>query len=101
MTVTIILQLSVYIFGLPIETAPPGQVYTLSSLYPLYRVCMCMLSCSVMWTLCDPMDCGPPGSAVHGISQAGIPEWGAISSFRGSFQSRYQTQVSCFSYIGR
>ena len=31
-------------------------------------------------TLCDPMDCGPPGSSVHGILQAGILEWAAISS---------------------
>ena len=30
-------------------------------------------------TLCNPMDCSPPGSSVHGISQAGIPEWAAIS----------------------
>ena len=29
---------------------------------------------------CDPMDCGPPGSSVHGISQARILEWVAISS---------------------
>ena len=30
-------------------------------------------------TLCDPVDCGPPGSSVHGISQARILEWVAIS----------------------
>ena len=30
-------------------------------------------------TLCDPMDCSPPGSSVHGILQAKIPEWVAIS----------------------
>ena len=29
-------------------------------------------------TLCDPMDCSPPGSSVHGISQAKILEWVAI-----------------------
>ena len=34
-------------------------------------------------TLCDPMDCRPPGSSVHGISQARILEWVAISSSRG------------------
>ena len=32
-------------------------------------------------TLCDPMDCGLPGSSVHGIFQARILEWAAISSF--------------------
>ena len=30
-------------------------------------------------TLCDPMDCSPPGSSVHGIFQAGVLEWGAVA----------------------
>ena len=30
-------------------------------------------------TLSDPMDCSPPGSPVHGIFQARVPEWGAIA----------------------
>ena len=38
--------------------------------------------------LCDPMDCSPPGSSVHGISQARILEWVAISSSMGSSQPR-------------
>ena len=46
-------------------------------------------------TLCDPMDCSLPCSSVHGIFQAGILEWGAISFFRGSSWPRNQTQVSC------
>ena len=46
-------------------------------------------------TLCDPMDCSPPGFSVHGIRQAGILEWVAIPFSRGSSQSRDQTQVSC------
>ena len=46
-------------------------------------------------TLCDPMNCSPPGSSVHGIFQARILEWVAISFFRGSSQPRDQTQVSC------
>ena len=45
-------------------------------------------------TLCDPMDCSLPGSAVHGILQARILEWFAISFFRGSSQPRDQTQTS-------
>ena len=32
-------------------------------------------------TLSDPMDCGPPGSSVHGIFQARVLEWGAIAFF--------------------
>ena len=35
-------------------------------------------------TLCDPMDCSPPGSSAHGIFQARILECGAISSSRTS-----------------
>ena len=45
-------------------------------------------------TLCDPMDCSPPGFSVHEICQARILEWVAISSFRGSSRPRDQTQVS-------
>ena len=39
-------------------------------------------------TLCDPMDCNPPGSSVHGIFQARVLEWIAISFSRGSSQPR-------------
>ena len=46
-------------------------------------------------TLCDPMDCSPPGSSVHGISQARILEWVAISFSRGSTWPRDQTFISC------
>ena len=35
-------------------------------------------------TLCDPMDCNPPGSSVHGISQITILEWDVTSFSRGS-----------------
>ena len=45
-------------------------------------------------TLCNPMDCSLLGSSVHGILQAGILEWVAMSSSRGSSQPRDQTQVS-------
>ena len=42
------------------------------------------------------MDCNPPGSSVHGILQARILEWAAISFSRWSSQRRDQTWVSCF-----
>ena len=42
------------------------------------EVCYCSVTNSCP-TLCDPMDCSPPGSSVHGILQAGILEWVAIS----------------------
>ena len=41
-----------------------------------------------------PMDCSPPGSSLHGILQARILEWVAISFSRGSSRPRDQTQVS-------
>ena len=50
-------------------------------------------------TLCDPMDSSLPDSSVHGLSQARILEWVAISFSRVSSQPRDQTQVSCI--VGR
>ena len=45
-------------------------------------------------TLCDPMDCSPPGSFVHRILQARILEWVAMPFSRGSSRPRDRTQVS-------
>ena len=52
--------------------------------------CHCLLQCMKVKserevaqscpTLCDPMDCSPPGSYVRGIFQARVLEWGAIAS---------------------
>ena len=50
--------------------------------YLFVDMCSVVQSCL---TLCNPMDCSPPGSSVHRISQAGILEQVAISSSRGSF----------------
>ena len=70
------------------------------------KIKFCCLSylCSVAQpclTLCDAIDCSPPGSSIHGISQARILEWVAISSSRGFSQLKDQTCVSCISCIGR
>ena len=60
------------------------------------RVTECMvLVAELCMTLYDPMDCSPPGFSVHGILQARILEWVAISFSRGSSQSRDRTQISC------
>ena len=56
---------------------------------------MCVLVTKSCMTLCDPMDCILPGSSLHGILQATVLEWVAISFSRGSFQPRDQTRVSC------
>ena len=57
---------------------------------------MYVLSCSVaqLPTLCDPIDCSPPGSSVHGDSPGKDTGVGCRSLLRGSFQPRDQTQVS-------
>ena len=43
-------------------------------------VCVWVCVCSVMPTLCDPMDCSLPRPSVYRISQARLQEWVAISS---------------------
>ena len=58
--------------------------------------CCCSVVNSV-WLLCNPVDCTPPGSSVHGIFQARTLEWVAISFPRGSSWTRYQTHISCIS----
>ena len=47
-------------------------------------------------TLCNPVDCSPPVSSVHGILQARILKWIATPSSKGSSQPRDQT---CISYV--
>ena len=51
--------------------------------------------------LCELMDCSLPGSSVHGIFQARILEWVAISSSKGSCWPKDQTHISLVSCIGR
>ena len=46
-------------------------------------------------TLCDPMDCSLPGFSFHGIFQARVLKWVAISFSRGFSWPRDRTQVSC------
>ena len=57
--------------------------------------CVCAKSLQSCPTLCDPMDCSPPGSSVHGTLQARILEWVATPSSRGSTQPRDQSCISC------
>ena len=60
-------------------------------------ICCCLVTKS--WpTLCNPMDYRPQGPSLHGIFQARIMEWVAISYSSGSSQPRDQTGISC---IGR
>ena len=63
------------------------------------KCCVCAKSLHSCLTLCDLMDCSPPGSSVHGILQARAPEWAAMPSSRGSSWPRKWTQISCNSCI--
>ena len=57
--------------------------------------CCCCLVAQSCPILCNPTDCSPPGSSVHGILQARILEWVTIPFSRGSSWLRDQTWVSC------
>ena len=50
-------------------------------------LCCCLVAKSSL-ILCDPMDCSAPGSSIHGISQARILKWVAISFSRGIFPTQ-------------
>ena len=51
---------------------------------------MCAKSLQSCPTLCDHMNCSPPGSYVHGVLQVRKREWVAVPSSRGSSQSRIE-----------
>ena len=63
-------------------------------------MCVCVFAQSCP-NLCDSMDCSTPGSSVHGILQARILEWLAISSSRGASWCRDQAPVPWGFCIGR
>ena len=67
---------------------------------PVHMLCLCAKKLQSWPTLCHPMDCSPPGSSVHGILQARIPEWVAMPSSGGSFRPRNRTQLSYVSSTG-
>ena len=69
-----------------------GMMPCLTNLYVRCLACSVTQSCL---TLCDPTDCSPPGSSVHGILQARILERIAILVSRGFSRTGDQTRVSC------
>ena len=62
---------------------------------------MCAKSLQAYPTPCDPRDCRPPGSSVHGILQARILEWVAMPSSRRSSWPKDRTCISFVSCISR
>ena len=80
-----------------LDVVPMGQW---SSEVPPSTVHVCSVIQSCL-TLCEPMDCSPPGSSVHGFFQGRILECVAIPYSRGSSQPRDWIHVSCISCAGR
>ena len=77
----------------PMPTCLSRTVVSRSPYHPLTSpVCACSVA-KLCLTLCEPTDCSPPGSAVHGILQARILEWVTIPSSRRSSQSKNPLQV--------
>ena len=96
-------SLSIYIYCIYMASPPqPGSssIFHNSSrfFHPIFMIfsnskesvplLLLLLSLSHVWLFCDPMDCSPPGSSVHGILQTRILEWVAMPSSRGSSQLR-------------
>ena len=77
--------LCIYIHILP--QVPLNTLLNIKLCHLIWVCCMGTVSQSRL-TLCNPMDCRPPGSSVHGILQARTLEWVAISSFKWSSQLR-------------
>ena len=71
-----------------------GACKHLSQRFELYMWEVCAQSYP---TLCDSMNCSPPGSSVHGVLQARILEWITMPSSRGSSRPRDRTGISCVS----
>ena len=86
--------------GKILAPVPQIKIYAkIQRWFPSFSViklnCCCSLVAKSCLTLCNPMNCSPPRSSIHGISQARILEWVVISSSRGSSPPRDWTQVSC------
>ena len=81
----------------PASSALQGDSWPLShqSLSVTKHACFHAKLLQLCPTLCDPMDCSPPGSSVSGILQARILQWVSISSSRGSSQPRDQRPFCC------
>ena len=98
-------QTQLFIGGAPMFVQlARGQSQDLQLLY--LCVCVCVrasarLSLQSCPTLFDSLDCSPPGSSVHGISQARMLKWVAMPPSRGSSQPRDRTLASSVTCISR
>ena len=93
--------------GLSVSSVDKGLTSLHRSCHPAFpsrcggSVCMCAKSLQLCPTLCDPMDCSPPGSSVHGILQARILEWVAMPSSRDLPDCGMEPVSHYVSWIGR
>jgi len=86
----------IFLYWFSIFNLIPALLYTLS-----FLVLAVQLLSRVQPALCNPMDCSPPGSSVHGILQERKLEWVAMPSSRGSSWPSSQSHMSWGSSIGR
>ena len=63
------------------------------------RACVCTKLLRSCLILCEPVNCSPPGSSVHGSLQARVLEWAAKLPSRGSSQPKDRNCISCGSCI--
>ena len=79
------------------------------NLYTNVPACMCAQSLQLHLTLCDSVDCSPPGSSIHGILEARIVEGVVMPSSRElqadslplSHQGSPTNVYSCFIHISK
>ena len=64
--------------GSGMEPVSPALANRFLTTEPPVCVCVCVLVTHLCPTVCDPVDCSPPGFSVYGILQARILEWTAI-----------------------
>ena len=86
-----ITKVNVLLNSFPASTFQPTTSLVWNSHSVLYKV-LTAWSCL---TLCDPVDCSPPGFSLYEVLQLRILEWVAISFSRESSQPKDQTWVSC------
>ena len=86
------------LFCFQVKTVSKVRASVISTSFSIFlglsHVCCCCLGTQLWPIPCNPVDCSPSGSSVHGIFQARILQWVATPSFRGSSQPRYETWVS-------
>ena len=75
-----------------VETPKDGRIKRKGNRFLEDMTVLCLVT-QLCPSLCDPMDCSPPGFSVHGILQVRILQWVVMPFSRGSSQSRDRTQV--------